>query len=259
MEGRKMLHRRLVLSLVFVVASSALFASGATEQKAISDELIDDIVSCKPLLSVVLDSNHGEFVDTKSEDKDEILKKGWDSEEIYVHLTKLIHKGKVLPPSLESIRRIAKYHTCFLLSGEKYSRQILFGGDDFDVLGRLRLIIALPPPPGYAFVKDDSIMVLPNKMELSPAETSLKGGTERPGATLLIRYIQLRGDVYDKIDKDDRAYAILSHELTHAYVNALMGWDNIQKLPEWFHEGFATYMGGNKPYESKHVFQPSAG
>jgi len=49
----------------------------------------------------------------------------------------------------------------------------------------------------------------------------------------------------------DQFYAIFKHELVHAFINSLAGYDLAIEFPEWFHEMAAISLGGNRKFEVK--------
>jgi HPt (histidine-containing phosphotransfer) domain-containing protein len=49
----------------------------------------------------------------------------------------------------------------------------------------------------------------------------------------------------------DQFYTIFKHELVHAFINSLAGYDLAIDFPEWFHEMAAISLGGNRKFETK--------
>ncbi|MCI0493676.1 hypothetical protein L0Z72_01605, partial [candidate division KSB1 bacterium] len=49
----------------------------------------------------------------------------------------------------------------------------------------------------------------------------------------------------------DQFYTIFKHELVHAFINSLAGYNLAIEFPEWFHEMAAISLGGNRKYEVK--------
>jgi hypothetical protein len=69
------------------------------------------------------------------------------------------------------------------------------------------------------------------------------------GVTIFTRYIAVLAEEKDaRAEKILQAQALpltLSHELVHAYVNAVLGEDDFTNLPRWYSEGLAIYFSGS--------------
>ena len=131
---------------------------------------------------------------------------------------------------------------------------------DDPALAKLRGMIALPSPPGFAYVhikrseKRDFLYGLPALIPSVPKEEIIQ-----PGETFLTRYItiDLGKCLVDGTDKNGRSdvETTLSHELVHVYVNSLMGFEHFDELPKWFNEGLAVYVtGDNKISKVTHTY-----
>ena len=104
----------------------------------------------------------------------------------------------------------------------------------------LRDTLRWPAPPGLVFIRSyDSLDDMPS---------FVRSGFQRSntqGVTLGCRYIALKRR-WDRVNQslpspfDKR---ILSHELTHAYINSTLG-PRRHQLPLWFHEAMAAYASG---------------
>lgn len=115
-------------------------------------------------------------------------------------------------------------------------------------LVKMREIVNLPPPPGFAFVR---YLDEPEEVSYSPTGERDEGNG-RPGYLYLTRYITIdRSQCLDqKTDQGkEQVLHILSHELVHSYITSSMGIQYQNALPKWFQEGLAVFITGDKAFE----------
>jgi hypothetical protein len=69
------------------------------------------------------------------------------------------------------------------------------------------------------------------------------------GVSMLTRYVAILAEDQDSfIDFELQSQSLpktISHELIHAYVKSVLGFDNSARLPTWYHEGLAIYFSGS--------------
>ena len=100
------------------------------------------------------------------------------------------------------------------------------------------------PPEGFIYVRTyTSRDVMP--------ELVRKGfdNENTVGVTMLTRYVAIlaeeNGDVFESELQSQDLPRTISHELVHAYVNSVLGFESSQKFPGWYHEGVAIYFSGS--------------
>ncbi|HEX9971666.1 MAG TPA: hypothetical protein VGD14_06310 [bacterium] len=101
----------------------------------------------------------------------------------------------------------------------------------------------LEAPEGYIFV-----LVYKDRQQIGDEE--IGGFVIRASRFIVIpqAYYFQRGFVLFDFDQ---FYAIFKHELVHAFINSLAGYDLAIEFPEWFHEMAAISLGGNRKFEAK--------
>lgn len=155
-----------------------------------------------------------------------------------------------LSPSQQRARALARLYVIFAGPGDKAAgveagrlEYVDLATTADPAVSVLRDQVRLPCPPGLVFVRYyTSRHVMP--MEILPAFQR----EHTRGATILSRYIAILEAASSDPAKQrflrQSQVRILSHELVHAYVNAILGSER-KKLPLWFHEGCATYFSGS--------------
>lgn len=113
----------------------------------------------------------------------------------------------------------------------------LFAGSRDKAVRRLIDEVGLEPPPGGAVVRIYNV-----HDEMPPAVRSLF--TEKIAGIAYGRFIAVSAENRPRHEVPD----IVSHELVHAFVFALMGDTRSQKLPKWFHEGIALYLAESRAF-----------
>jgi len=121
---------------------------------------------------------------------------------------------------------------------------IEFSTTNDPAITNLRNNLDLPVPPGFAYVVTG----------VSLKDFDSKDKAQHQGLTIYTRYILIEPDL--KINSDGTSKSkgndTLSHELVHAYTNALVGLKD-DDLPKWFYEGLASYLAKNKIKEVTNV------
>lgn len=157
----------------------------------------------------------------------------------------------VLPEEVEAIQILIEY---FLIFAGNFATpsQDTFAIDlaTFDDPALVALQTAgLPAPEGYVFVRFYySREAMPELIRSSFTDESVRA------VTLLTRYIAVLAEQpvsREERDLQERTLpATISHELVHAYVNSRLGIANLDKLPDWFHEGVAIHFSGSGEYHA---------
>ena len=115
--------------------------------------------------------------------------------------------------------------------------------DDSAII-KLRQEVGIPAPPGLVYVRFyDSRQHMPVLVQRAFANDNVAG------VTILNRYIAILAE--DKLRAEEKIVQAKtlpethSHELVHAYINSALGEANYDQLPDWYHEGLATYFSGS--------------
>ncbi len=105
----------------------------------------------------------------------------------------------------------------------------------------LRSISDLPTPHGVIFIR-----TFTDTQHLPPTIAAAFSDDNTIGVTLPCRYIALLQHRGNGLEQMDIPYVVMqrtrSHELVHAYLNAVLGTQRIRNVPSWFQEGVAIYL-----------------
>lgn len=109
---------------------------------------------------------------------------------------------------------------------------------------RIRDEAKVEPPDGFIYVRTyTSLDAMP--------ELVRRGfdNEDTVGVTMLTRYVAIlaeeKGDAFESELQSQDLPKTISHELVHAYVNSVLGFESSQKIPVWYHEGVAIYFSGS--------------
>lgn len=167
-----------------------------------------------------------------------------DLREIPADLADAEAPGSEVPPAaLAELRRRADRFRAFAAGG----RRITLATSQDPALVALRERVGLAPPSGFAFVRAG----------LDPRAYGAANPDVR-GLTVPFRYIILRPQVAIDPARGTGAgpdRSVLSHELVHAYLNAILG-TRQSGLPIWFHEGAALFFADNRAEEVIEIRTP---
>jgi hypothetical protein len=150
---------------------------------------------------------------------------------------------------LDALRRMTEYFLIFVAGegtsqGSSELNLIDLRTSDDPAVVRLRDRLGIPAPEGYVFVR-----IFPSRQDMPQLVRRAFEDENVAGVTYFTRYIAVLVE-----EKEARAEKILqaqalpltvSHELVHAYVNAVLGEDDFTWLPRWYSEGMAIYFSGS--------------
>jgi hypothetical protein len=155
----------------------------------------------------------------------------------------------VVDNDLDALRRLIEYYLIFAAGdgipqgGSELNLIDLRTSDDPAVV-RLRDDLGIPAPEGYTFVR-----IFPSRQVMPELVRHAFEDENIAGVTIFTRYIAVLAE-----EKEARAEQILqaqalpatlSHELVHAYINAVLGEEGYTHLPRWYSEGLAIYFSGS--------------
>jgi len=112
----------------------------------------------------------------------------------------------------------------------------------FQLSEKFRQKMNMQSPQGFIFVwVFDSRQHMTSIFNLS---------REVGGLTYLCRFIYLPIE-YSYINSFpfqdiDNFFTVFSHELSHAFMNSITGFEHLEKMPDWFSESAAIFLGGDK-------------
>lgn len=112
-----------------------------------------------------------------------------------------------------------------------------------EIYSIFRQDLSLEPPEGYVFV-----LIYKDRQQMGDEE--IGGFVIRASRFIVIpqAYYFHRGFV---LFDSEQFNAVFKHELVHAFINALAGYNIAIDFPEWFHEMAAISLGGNRKFEVK--------
>lgn len=109
---------------------------------------------------------------------------------------------------------------------------------------RLREEAGVPPPPGYVYLRRYYA-----REEMPAPVQRVFENSEVAGVTMVARYIGVPeadpGTLAGRIFQARSLPRTVSHELVHAYMNAVVGPQRAADLPRWYEEGVAIYFSGS--------------
>lgn len=154
-----------------------------------------------------------------------------------------------IKPGIDQIiankERIDKVQTIYAMASRYIEfvdngKLVCFATSRDEAVVALRDCVGLPAPKGFAYVQTGA----PIKDEYRTTESD---GSKAMGVTIDKRFIIIEAQI--SISENGAAVndngKVLSHELTHAYVNCLIGEDS-ENLPKWFKEGLAISLSGTE-------------
>lgn len=161
----------------------------------------------------------------------------------------LIEDPGLLPGQAETVRQHIHTFLVFVENSDSQPGNFTYMLIDMQnsqdpAIRQLRQEAAIPPPPGYVFMHTyPSLDVMPPIIKRGFINKNVAG------ITMYSRYIAILADEnqsWPELLLDSQTIPrTISHELVHAYVNALLGYDNYRQQPKWWQEGIAIYFSGS--------------